>query len=248
MLACFSSYIRNLLVLHLFCILFTNNSNAKLCNEVLNITVKGVQFSRSRVPKYYILRPNGSLEWVTVDYELTQASTTTQISTVYNYSNRGLLDYKHYYFNVLWKLKGKTILDIGTGEGKFIDDLMELPKLLRPKKAVGIDPKIIESDSNLSKKINASITELPLEDQSFDFAFSHLSFFAYEINPLVLEQGLQELLRVLKKGGSVELLGLTPESSSLLKNYLQQGLIQNLNLKSISFENSKINAASFQKP
>lgn len=125
----------------------------------------------------------------------------------------------------------KTILDIGSGTARverYLRDRKDIDTRvisLDPK----YDPESIESyDKNDKKEIKklmdlnkqlrlnlvrGGIEDLPFKNESFDIAISHLFFPAYvvwprdtnEINRKRVEQGVGEILRVLKPGGEARL-------------------------------------------
>ena len=100
-------------------------------------------------------------------------------------------------------LKGKTVLDMGCGSGRFTLAFAQLGV----KKVTGIDlgKTGISVGEKISEKLGLENTEfiqdsvlsLPFEDESFDFVFSK-GVLHHTGN---LEQGLDEFHRVLKTGG-----------------------------------------------
>ena len=253
-----SSLIKPIFIVHFITMLaatllsfFTENAFPSICNSIINgnYEIKSVDFNQSKVPKYFVLRPNQSLKWVTVQYTLktTTNEEPSSISTTYNFSNRGLSEIIKNNLGIIWNLKNKTVIDLGTGGGKFIDDLMQLPRFLQPKEAIGVDLFLPESTLEFPKKIKASITNLPLEENYFDYAFSSFSFFDYEDDPKLLKQGMNELLRVLKPHGKARLLSISAQTIELLKNYSEIGLIENYNIKKVKFQKEFIWLANFQK-
>lgn len=98
-------------------------------------------------------------------------------------------------------LSGKTVIDIGCGNGA-------LMKELAPKAAKGIGLDISEAILDRARDMNRSFgnvefrqldgPQLPLEDRSVDVAVSLLSFRYLDWDPL-----MDEIKRVLKPGGKV---------------------------------------------
>lgn len=101
-------------------------------------------------------------------------------------------------------LKGKKVLDMGCGSGRFTLGFAQLGV----EKVIGIDlgKTGISVGRKLSEKfglnniefIEQSVLSLPFENESFDFVFSK-GVLHHTGN---LEQGLDEYHRVLKKGGN----------------------------------------------
>ncbi len=105
-------------------------------------------------------------------------------------------------FDLGW-LKGKRVLDAGCGNGRYSYALSNLGAT----EVVGFDM----SETNLedaNKRLQdrprdglsyqrGSVLDMPFEDESFDFVFSN-GVLHHTTN---LDKGLNELLRVLKKGG-----------------------------------------------
>lgn len=103
----------------------------------------------------------------------------------------------------LSSLKGKTLLDMGCGSGRFTIALT----MTGAKKVYGIDlgSESIKNGASIAEAANineitfdtGSVLELPYTDNFFDFVFCNGVLHHTED----LEQGIKELYRVLKRGG-----------------------------------------------
>ncbi|EIE82230.1 hypothetical protein RO3G_06935 [Rhizopus delemar RA 99-880] len=104
-------------------------------------------------------------------------------------------------------MKGIRVLDIGCGPGWWT---LEMARLYPKSKFVGIDMANVfitkNMPSNVTFKIANAGTRLEFEDQSFDFVFQR-----FLVMGLTTEQylgSIHEMKRVLKEGGSIEILEL----------------------------------------
>lgn len=98
--------------------------------------------------------------------------------------------------------KAKNLLDVGTGPGHFPLIINQVyPEL----KVFGIDPsdemireakRIIGKNPNI-KIVKSSALEIPFQDETFDIVISNFSIKHWED----IKKGLNEVYRVLKKGG-----------------------------------------------
>ncbi len=97
-------------------------------------------------------------------------------------------------------VRGKDVLEVGCGKGRFAEVFIE-----EGAKVTGIDPspELLKDTRRLQGTfLQASATELPFEDASFDVVIAvevieHLPF---------LETSLREMLRVLRPGGVIALI------------------------------------------
>lgn len=97
-------------------------------------------------------------------------------------------------------LRGKRVLDAGTGDGKLVTDLREMGI-----DAVGIDIFLNPEQQEQSEAfIQSDLRSTPLPANSIDVVYSTFSIFSYEWdNHKVLREVIIELRRVLKNGGVV---------------------------------------------
>lgn len=95
-------------------------------------------------------------------------------------------------------VKGKRVLEVGCGKGRFAKVFMEEGALL-----TGIDPSGVLLEGARRHRdgtfLRSSVSQLPFEDEKFDIVYvveviGHLP---------VLEKSVQEMFRVLKKGGTL---------------------------------------------
>lgn len=114
-----------------------------------------------------------------------------------DWSRRAVLDSA--LSNLLPDLAGKSVLDLGCGEGRY-------SRILKSKGAdvIGIDPtpRFIEHAKERdpgSTYIEAVAENIPIEDRQFDLVLSYLSI----IDIPDLEAASQEIARLLKPGGSL---------------------------------------------
>ena len=99
-------------------------------------------------------------------------------------------------------LRGKRVLDAGTGDGKLVIDLRDMGI-----DAVGIDIFLTPAQqANPKAFIQSDLRSTPLPEDSVDIVYSTFSIFSYEWdNHKVLRDVIVELKRVLKAGGLVRL-------------------------------------------
>ena len=116
---------------------------------------------------------------------------------------------KKYIQEIKKTLKAKKVLDIGAGEGVIIK---ELKKEFNEIDFIGVDPVF---NNDLIKK--GSIYKLPFEEETFD------AVFLFEVlQHTYIESALDEVYRVLKKGGSLYIGERNPISIlGFLKRFLE---------------------------
>jgi len=101
-------------------------------------------------------------------------------------------------FNFFSNVKGKKILDVGCGKGKFSRILVQKGAII-----TGIDPslKLLEYTKDIKdgKFQIGTATDLRFEDEEFDYVF------AIEVIEHIPEykRAIREMVRVLKKGGKI---------------------------------------------
>lgn len=93
-----------------------------------------------------------------------------------------------------YSVKGKKVLDVGAGEGRFARFALELGAKVE---ACDNDPKLVKicNKSFITKLCNAE--ELPWVDNSFDLVMSNMVLMCIED----IESAIEELARVTKKNG-----------------------------------------------
>jgi len=122
---------------------------------------------------------------------------------------------------------GKTVLDIGCSNGKLSKEILEKTKI---KKFIGIDPakdRISKANElvklkklkNVSFYVASSDNLKIFSDNSFDAIFCNMAFQQFK-NP---QKALDEMFRVLKKGGEV-IINFNIEKSPV---WLQQEILYN---------------------
>lgn len=137
---------------------------------------------------------NFGLQWNT--FRLTQLDSYTKLPLTFN----------RFWNNTKWKpgeLYGKTVLEAGSGAGRFTEVLLEAGA-----KVVSFDlSNAVEANfSTNSRKgdlllFQASIYDLPLKDNYFDYVFCH-GVLQHTPEP---EKAYQMLYRKLKPGGSISI-------------------------------------------
>jgi SAM-dependent methyltransferase len=103
----------------------------------------------------------------------------------------------------LYHLQGKKILDAGTGDGAFVEDLR-----LAGVTAIGLDLALRSNQREKDYFVEASIADTSFPPESFDLIISSYSLFHYYLSvdqPLIYSQALMELHRILKPGGKLVL-------------------------------------------
>jgi ubiquinone/menaquinone biosynthesis C-methylase UbiE len=100
----------------------------------------------------------------------------------------------------------KSLLEVGCGNGSWISRWSNLGIPLSSLYGVDIMEEYVENSKKLtpfpSQIQMASVTEIPFEDNTFDIV-SQSTVFTSILDPQARKEGAQEILRVLKKGGSV---------------------------------------------
>lgn len=97
--------------------------------------------------------------------------------------------------------RGQRVLDIGCGEGYFAKDLTALTDTTVI--SVDNDPEIIKKvPTEAGEVLVADGRSLPFDDESFDKVFSIASCFTYAQSPIDTISSFNEMLRVIKDGGS----------------------------------------------
>jgi len=112
--------------------------------------------------------------------------------------------------------QGKTILDIGCGDGTLS---LEVLKKTKCNKLIGID--ISEEKIERTKKLKkdkleflvANVSKLPFNNESFDSIFCNIAFHLFEDK----KKALEEIYRVLKQKGEV-IINYIEIKSDVLKN------------------------------
>ncbi|KAI9305782.1 S-adenosyl-L-methionine-dependent methyltransferase [Cunninghamella echinulata] len=103
--------------------------------------------------------------------------------------------------------KGIQVLDIGCGPGFWTRDMA---RLYPNSKFIGIDMANVFATNdlppNLEFKIINAVNGLPFEDESFHFVFQRFLVMGFPTDQY--KNSIQELKRVLKKGGVIEILEL----------------------------------------
>ncbi|MBL6990339.1 MAG: class I SAM-dependent methyltransferase [Bacteriovoracaceae bacterium] len=125
----------------------------------------------------------------------------------------------------------KQVLDVGTGTGGFVDDLIER----------GINVKAV--DLTLTKKqienanfYRADVLDLPFLDASFDVIVSHYSLFHFQAyDRFFIKAALAELSRTLKPGGKIFLL---PSTHEMIKRVLPN--VNNLVYSKLNTDNDSL--------
>ena len=121
----------------------------------------------------------------------------------YARTNRGITRLEEVYKQGevdLINLKGKRVLDAGTGGGDFVHYLQE-----QKIDAQGIDIFIDESQKKFSYLSEQDILNLEFSDGSFDTIFSSYSIFFYSDSKREVTKALSELKRVLADDGVIHI-------------------------------------------
>ena len=137
-------------------------------------------------------------------------------------------------------LKGKRVLDVGVGQGQFVEDLQQAQI-----DATGIDIFLLPELRHLPYFRQADAVDLPYENNSIDVITSHFSIFYYEFtNRQLLSLILTEFTRVLRPGGKIYLFPVYyPILERLLDNHNQLKITfmpQGLNKKPGILELTKV--------
>lgn len=107
--------------------------------------------------------------------------------------------YPQYFFD---NLRGKKVLDVGTGLGELVVDLNK-----QGVRAIGID--ICGNSKNFERYPEsfrvADATKTGFKRQSFDCVYSSFSVFHYDEDKAFKEKVLSEMKRIVKDGGKIRL-------------------------------------------
>lgn len=130
-------------------------------------------------------------------------------------------------------LRGKLVLDVGAGQGRFAQECAELAQ---PPRVVSVNPRYASPDSirwslqlvysddfeeiscshfirraGDSEQVAAFAHQLPFRPGSFDLVFDNFASLYYSQQPAEFAENLLEMLRVLRPGGELRAgLGLRP--------------------------------------
>lgn len=116
------------------------------------------------------------------------------------------------------ELKGKNILDAGTGRGTFVYELRQAGAV-----ATGIDLHITNAQKQAGFFVEGDMAQLPFSNNHFDFVYSTWSVFAYEpMNVGLLKAILHDFKRVLKVHGKVRISPLNSPYGMTSLEYLQK--------------------------
>lgn len=205
----------------LFCIVFVAQSvtfGAPSCRDLGEHTVLNVISNKDQ-------RANG---WI-------QVSRANGRTSSYMRTGRDFRLASQYYareYTTADYLKGKDVLDVGTGRGTFVD---ELNKLKYAKSVIGVDIYLDEKQkSNPELFVEADMANMPFEDNTFDVIFStwnvlsyHMAIYYHSDFDLgLVKRVLTELKRVLKVGGKIHVSPISKLSGGI--DYETQMLNTNL--------------------
>ncbi len=114
-------------------------------------------------------------------------------------TNRSLSEYKSLLRITDEDLRGKTILDLGSGQQqKFA---IEVKEKIPGAKVFSLDADLADSQDKKSAGVVGLFSKLPFADQSFDIIVSVAAMPLYLHNQLEIEEAFREVVRVLRKGG-----------------------------------------------
>lgn len=136
--------------------------------------------------------------------ESTRGRPIQQIAMHMDVSNRDVIN----------ECRGKSVLDIGCGEGRFGQELRysgakaEITLVERDKDLMA------RVSDKIGRKVVADACSLPFGNDSFDRTFMTYSAITYADSPIAAVQALNEAVRVTKKGGSTFLLPFCNEMTS----------------------------------
>ena len=100
------------------------------------------------------------------------------------------------------KIKGKVVLDIGSGAGRFVDIVLEMggiPVALDNSYAIDVSKRNFRHRSHEILFVQADALKLPLKEDSIDYGYS-IGVLHHTPNP---EKGVLEAFRVVKVGGEL---------------------------------------------
>ena len=126
------------------------------------------------------------------------------------FSESGIKDYQKHILNDPLIKTGETFLEIGCGIGRLLNYALNDTRF---KKFIGIDisgEMIQQARKRMADRSNLRLIEtdgytIPLEDDSVDFAFSHLVFVHFKTIEM-LKSNFMEVFRVLKPKGLFKVL------------------------------------------
>lgn len=139
----------------------------------------------------------------------------------------------------------KPLLDVGTGRGEFVKYLREI---IGNREAVGVDYQSSKIDRTYKGLIVADGMNLPFKEKSFDTVTAHNYLPMFVSNPIKMQAAIEELLRVVKKGGRVMGDIHTPESIISVNDELRKNMGENYTERDqILFEESFQGAEKLQE-
>lgn len=129
-------------------------------------------------------------------------------------------------------LSGKTVLDVGTGDGMFVNE-MNSGSLGENISAWGLDLYLNPSQKANPKFIQGISSNIPIKTNSINVAFSTLGFFNYisKDTPEGLElmrRSFSELHRVLSKNGRLRIAPINTEGVSYIKDFVSNFSISSM--------------------
>jgi hypothetical protein len=125
----------------------------------------------------------------------------------YMRTNRGVDEYR-YGFDAR-TMKGKRVLDLGTGNGRFVRQARKLGVL-----AEGVDLVLTRAQKRSPYFHEVDATDTGLPSASYDQIVSCASLFSYESNNVrLMSKAFAEVHRLLKPGGRITLMDGYPNSA-----------------------------------
>jgi SAM-dependent methyltransferase len=100
------------------------------------------------------------------------------------------------FINTVCPAERATILDMGSGEGKFSIDMIEIRPLWKIM-SLDLEPK------GGTNQVKADFSRLPFANSSVDAVVGSNSLGMYATSPDTIKEGLLEVKRVLKPGGKL---------------------------------------------